>query len=364
MQDQDPEVSEAADPEAQAPEPQAAEPPEAAASPRPAASGKASGKSPEEQKAEKRREHLARALKASGRTLDGKPAKEETEKPDDAEDDDAEDDDAAEKDPPEKETAAEKSARLAKLDKVKSHKHLAKALERHKAEVTDLEERERKHREQQAKDDRINAAVTREYGPFAEARAAYQRKDYRGTAQALKGLLGDDFPQIARNIWNATKDGMATADLRQELEMVKAKLVEKESKSTETEQQSAKATEQKQLRATFDKRIKGHDLAAAGDEELLNEAFEKWRSSWDEDLGEYALSGKKAADFVLEKHRKRAEKLTGKRSASRSPSARETKETGPGKPLREMSKEEKRKYHLERALRQTQATRRERERHA
>lgn len=232
--------------------------------------------------------------------------------------------------------------------------------------MRDLDERERKHREQQAKDDRINAAVTREYGPFAEARVAYRdRKDYRGAKAAIEGIFGDKFETIARNFYNVSKDGAATADLQQQVRELKEKLIERETKTAETEQATAKATETKQQRATFDKRIKGHELAATGDEELLTEAFEKWRASWDEDLGEYALSGKKAADFVLDKHRKRAEKLTGKRAAPRAGATRETRDpVGASKPLREMSKEEKRKYHLDRAMRQTNASRRERERHA
>lgn len=355
------------EPEAEAPEDQPSEAPPPAQEdppPRPASAKSPDPAAAEAAKAAKRREHMQRALKASGRALEkaAEGAGKETDEDEDAdpEDDEKEPDEKAEKD----ETAAEKSARLAKLDKVKSHKHLDKALTRHKAEVAELDERERKHREQQAKDDRVNAAVTREYGPFAEARAAYQRKDYRGTAQMLKGLLGDEFPQIARNIWNATKDGMATADLRQELEAVKAKLADKETQATTATQTAQKTTEEKQLRATFDKRIKGHDLSAIGDDELTREAFEKWRASWDEDLGEYSLSSKKAADYVLDKHKKRAEKLSGKRSATPRSAPRETREPASNKPLREMSKDEKRKFHMDRALRQTQATRRERERHA
>lgn len=204
--------------------------------------------------------------------------------------------------------------------------------------------------------------MTREFGPFAEARAAYQRKDFRGTAQMLKGLLGDEFPQIARNIWNATKDGMATADLRHELETVKAQLADKGKKETE-QQQAAKAEDDgKQLRTSFEKRVKGHALLESADQELVSEAFTKWRQSWDPDLEEYSLSAKKAADMVLEKHTRRAEALMGKRRPATAP--RETKDGGNQKQLKDMSKEEKRKYHLDRATRQKQADQRAKERHA
>jgi len=290
----------------------------------------------------------------------------ETETEEDEEEAEASEKDEAEKEP-EKETAAQKSERLAKLDKVKSHKHLAKALERHTAEVKALEEREKKHQEQQAKDDRINQAATREYGPFAQARHAYVNvKDFRGAKAAIEGIFQDKFENIARNIWNVAKDGNAAADLRHEINALKAQLQAREEQGTQQKQAETKTSEEKQLRATFDKRTKGHDLATLGDEELSREAFDKWRASWDEDLGEYTLTSKKAADLVLEKHRTRAAKLSGKRAPAplARPAVRETKDNGAAKPVREMSKEEKKIYYRDRAVRAASAARRERERHA
>lgn len=363
----DPETLNSEAPEAAEPDPEAPPPPAASPDPQRSAAARPPSLKPDESvevaKAQKRREHMERALKATGRAA----AKTDDAETEEAEEEETEADPDAETDKaPEKETAAQKSERLAKLDKVKSHKHLAKALERHTVEVKALEDREKKHQEQQAKDDRINQAATREYGPYAQARHAYVNlKDYRGAKAAAEGIFQDKFENIARNFWNATKDGNAAADIRHELNSLKAQLAQREEQGAQAKQVETKTSEEKQLRSTFDKRTKGHDLAALGDEELSKEAFDKWRSSWDEDLGEYTMTSKKAADLVLEKHRTRAAKLSGKRATPAARTApRETKDVASTKPLREMSKEEKKIYHRDRAVRAANAAKRERERHA
>lgn len=225
----------------------------------------------------------------------------------------------------------------------------------------ELDKREREHARNQAQDKRINDAVTAEYAPVAKARIDYKNKDFRSVGPALVHLFGDDFPTIARNIWNATKDGMATADLKHQVAQLEAKIAERDGKQTEQVKTATVETESKQLRASFDKRVKGHALLATADDELIGEAFDKWRNSWDPDLEEYSISAKKAADMVHEKHAKRAEKLLGKR---RAPVTRETKDAPQTKALKDMNSEEKRKYHLDRALRERDSGKRERQRHA
>lgn len=208
--------------------------------------------------------------------------------------------------------------------------------------------------------------MTKEFGPIVTGRNQYASKDYRGAKATVEAFFGDKFENISRNLWNATKDGMATADLRHEIETLKAKLAEGEKKSTEQKEAETKATAVKQERADFAKALKAHPLFETGDEELQTRAYQKWKDSWDEDLGEYSLSKKKAADQVYNAELERAQRLTGKRPRAAAPTreTRETRDPEQRKPTKEMDPKDKRKYHLERALRQTAASKRERERHA
>lgn len=214
------------------------------------------------------------------------------------------------------------------------------------------------------KQQRVNDAATETYGPIVVGREQYKAKDYRGAKATFEAFFGDKIENVTRNIWNATKDGMAHADLSHEVQQLKAKLAERDQATTQQKEQETKATAEKQARADFGKALKAHPLFEAGDEELQGRAYQKWKDSWDEDLGEYSLSKKKAADQVYQAELERAQRLTGKRQ--RQPVARETRERGDGpKPLREITdRKEKQRYHLERAKRQADASKRERERHA
>lgn len=300
---------------------------------------------------ERRKAHFDRALKAAGKATEPDP-----EEPDEEADTEADKD--------KEETPEEKSARLSKLDKVKSHKHLDKAKTALAEEAKVLDKRERDQEKQRLQDQRINDAVTKEYGPIAQARVDYGKKDFRGSKAAIELLFNDKFENIARNFWNASKDGMATADLNHKVAQLEAKLAERDQKTTADKETETKTAESKQLRSTFDKALKAHPLLVAGDAELAQKAYDLWHASWDEDLGEYSLSKKKAADQVYQAELERAQRLTGKRP--RPPATRETSERREtsAKPLREMTREEKQKHHLDRALRQTGAARRDRERHA
>lgn len=286
-------------------------------------------------------------MKASGKAPEAK------EPDDDPEEAEASDKDA-DKDP--------KDDKPDPLDKIKSGKHVRIATKKLKAERDAFAAEKATFAQEQAREASINAAATREYGPIAEAAQAYARKDYRTTAVALKRLFKDDFPQIARNIWNATKDGMPVEDLRMKVRELEEKLAGN-TKATETEKvETTKADENKQLRASFDKRTKGHELARIDDDgDLRKEAFKAYQDSWDPDLEEHTLTPKQASDQVLEKQRARAAKLTGRRVVSRE-APRETRTQTPTKSTKEMSPAEKRQYHLDRALRTSQATARERQR--
>lgn len=333
----------------------ASAPPEA---PRPAESRR-SVESRDADREERKKAHFARALAAAGKA----PPAGATET-DDGEADEADPEETAEAAAPKDETEEQKSERLAKLDKLKSHKHLAKAKDSLANEIKEFEKKEREYERQRAQDQRVNDAATKEYGPIVVGREQYKAKDYRGAKATFEAFFGDKIENVTRNIWNATKDGMAHADLRHEVETLKNQLAEREQKSTQQKEEEAKATADKQARADFGKALKAHPLFESGDEELQGRAYQKWKDSWDEDLGEYSLSKKKAADQVYQAELERAQRLTGRKP--RQPVARETRDRGieSQKPLREMSREEKRKLHLDRALRATNASKRERERHA
>jgi len=306
---------------------------------------------------ERRKAHFERALAAAGKAPAAK-----TNEEDDADPDETTDpaDVPTEKD----ETDEEKSERLAKLDKLKSHKHLAKAKDSLAGEIKKFEDERKEFERDRVKQQRINDAATEAYGPIVVGREQYKAKDYRGAKATLESFFGDKIENITRNIWNSTKDGMATADLNYKVAELEKRLAERDKQTTELKEAETKATAEKQDRADFGKALKAHPLFGSGDEELQARAYDKWKASWDPDLEEYALSKKKAADQIYQAELERAQRLTGKRP--RPAATRETRDRGveSTKPLREMSREEKRKAHLDRALRETASARRERERHA
>ena len=317
---------------------------------------------PAAQKAERRREHLERALKASGRSLDGKPvAKPEG---DDEPASDEEEKEEAKADEPDPD-----APKRIDLDKVKNGKHVRKAKEQLASERKTLDDERKAHKEQVAEDARINAAADREYGHVAASAVAYRAKDYRKVAPALEKLYGETFHKIARNIYEATKDGMPAADLRHEINELRARLDAKADGDTKDKAQTEAQADEKRERAAFEKRTKSHGLSELADTELNDEAFKLYYDSWDDDLEEYSLTPKAAADKVLAKEQRRAERLTGKRIVSRETPRRETRERAETretpaqtKPYSEMNKEERRTWALDMALRKTAQSKRAQER--
>lgn len=304
---------------------------------------------------------MERALKASGRTIDGKPAPKD--EPDEEAEPDADDKEPAEAKEPDKDAPK----RIA-LDKIKNGAHVRKAKDQLKTERDDLDKRERAHKDKMAEDARINAAADREYGDMATAAVAYKAKDYRTTGAALKKLLGDDLSTVMRNVYNATKDGMGVADLQHEVKELKALLLAKTDGDSKKEEATNESAEEKRERGNFDKRVKSHGLTEVQDSELNDEAFKLYYDSWDDQLEEYALTPKAAADKVLAKEQRRAERLTGRRIVPRETPRREPRETrettdkDTAKPYADMSKDERRKWALDMALRKTEKSKRARER--
>lgn len=332
-------------------------------------------KDPEVIRLEKRKFHLDRALKASGRTADGKFAKREEPE---AKDDDAEEpDEKDEKDEPdEKEPAAKLDKKTketvdAKVAKLKNGEHIRKAKDKLREEITALERDKAEHAKRVAEDARINDAADAKYGHVAAAAVAYARKDYRSVAPALEKLFGDPLSKVMRNVYEATKDGASTADLRHEIGELKSEIKALREGTTADKTKAETEAKDKRERAAFDKRVASHGLTEIGDSELSAEAYKLYRDSWDADLEEYSLTPKQAADRVLSREQKRAERITGKRIVARETprersrdNVREFRPAEDSKQVSQMSKEEKRKYYLDRALRQTEASRRERQRHA
>src|SRR3972149_12303339 len=148
-------------PETELPDSAEAEPPPPSHQPA-ALSRPASKNDPEADKAAKRKEHLERVLKASGRTLDGKPAPKDVDADEGAEASDDEEKEEAKEDGPDKD-----APKRSELDKLKSAKHVRKAKEQLKTERETLDKERRDHKEKAAEDAGINAAAAREYGDIA-----------------------------------------------------------------------------------------------------------------------------------------------------------------------------------------------------
>src|SRR5262245_51060909 len=161
----------------------------------------------------RRQAHFERALAAAGKPApDADP--EEADPEESAETAEAKED---EPDPPE-----QKGKHRNALDKAKSHKHLDKVRKGLDADVAAHEKSVRDFERQQAREKQINDAVTETYAPMVTAQNEYKAKDYRHTKAFLEKHFEDKLENIVRNIYGSTKDGMATADLRYELEQVKA----------------------------------------------------------------------------------------------------------------------------------------------
>lgn len=309
---------------------------------------------------------MERALAASGRTKDGKFAKRDEPEKDEEE---AEEKDDADQDEPA--AKLDKKAREtvdAKVDKLKNGEHLRKAKDKFKQELTAFERDRAEHAKRVSEDARINAAADEKYGHVAAAAVAYSRKDYRSVAPALEKLFGEPLSKVMRNVYEATKDGASTADLRHEIGSLKEEIKALREGTTADKTKAETEAKDKRERAAFDKRVASHGLTEIGDSDLSNEAYQLYRDSWDAELEEYSLTPKQAADRVLIREQKRAERITGRRVVSRATpergNVREFRAQSETKQLSQMSKAEKSKYHLERALRQTEASKRERQRHA
>lgn len=312
-------------------------------------------------------------MKASGRAADGKFAKRDEPE---AKDDDAEEPEEKD-DPDEKEPAAKLDKKTretvdAKVDKLKNGEHIRKAKDKLKEEMTAFERERADHAKRVAEDARINDAADAKYGHVAAAAVAYQRKDYRSVAPALEKLFGEPLSKVMRNVYEATKDGASTADLRHEIGELKSEIKALREGTTADKTKAETEAKDKRERAAFDKRVASHGLTEIGDSELSAEAYKLYRDSWDADLEEYSLTPKQAADRVLSREQKRAERITGKRIVSRETprergsrdNVREFRAQAETKQLSQMTAAEKKKYHLDRALRMTEAARRERQRHA
>src|SRR3972149_44195 len=212
-------------PETELPDSAEAEP--SPPSPQPAALSRPASKSdPEADKAAKRKEHLERALKASGRTLDGKPAPKDVDADEGAEASDDEKKEGAKADEPDK-----APPKRIELDKLKSAKHVRKAKEQLKAERETLDKERREHKEKVAEDARINAAAA------------------------------------------APRGGVGGADPRHEIPERRARLDAKTDGESKDKAQSEAQSDEKRERAQFEKRTKSHGLTELADSELNDEAF-------------------------------------------------------------------------------------------
>jgi hypothetical protein len=230
--------------------------------------------------------------------------------------------------------------------KFKSPEQLRKAAEKHVAKVTEFEKKVADHEKKVAEDARINDAATREFGPIAQGIKSYRDKNYEAFVGAAEKMTGDTWSTICRNVYDATKDGMSTAQLRSEISDLKRRLESGQAPATKEEKKEtppAAAADDGKKRAKFDKGIKAHEIHELDeDDELSSKAFKMWADSWDDELDEYALTPRQAADKVVEKAKGKARKLTGERTPAAG-RAEDGRFTPSNKPRTEMTKEEKRK---------------------
>lgn len=346
-------------------EPSPPSPPESEDEKAPDTKPAAEKKDPEVIRKERRQFHLDRALRASGRDASGKFLPRETEAKPDADPD--EKDEPEEKEPAAKLDKATREKVDQRVDKLKNGEHLRKAKDKFKEEVAAFERDKAAHAKQVAEDARINAAADERYGDAAAAAVAYAKKDYRSVRPALERLFKEDLSKVMRNVYEATKDGTATADLRHEIGELKATIKSLVDGTTAEKTKAETETKDKRERAAFDKRVASHGLTEIGDTDLSDEAYRLYRDSWDAELEEYSLSPKQAADRVLAREQKRAERITGRKVVPRETprsNVREFRAPAEQKQLSQMTGPEKKKYHLDRALRETEARKRERQRHA
>lgn len=238
-----------------------------------------------------------------------------------------------------------------KFAKVKNfgqlRKATAKAAEEFEKQTADLD----KYRKKADKQMEMADQVREQFAPVAEGIAKAQAGDWRGFNKHFESTYGVPFAKAAREIWNATKDGQSTADLRAELAEVKKLLTDRgESAGGKVGAKPAKAEApatggSDESRAEFDSKLTKHPMHQL-DDKLADEAFAVYSDSWDDDLEEHSMTPRQAADQVTRAARERAARILGTKLPSDKP-----KPVPVETEYRNMSKEDKRKFALKRALR-------------
>jgi hypothetical protein len=249
-------------------------------------------------------------------------------------------------------------ASLEKLSKIKNGKQLRKAIAKHARDVKAHQDEVAKSQGSAAEQAKMVADARKDLGPIAETIAASTKGDWRGVRRALDKMFehAGGWQGAAKELWNVSKDGAATADLRHQVAELEKRLEAKEGKGKDDE--PGDAPEGTMKRSSFDRKLKNHKLADVDEDgDLLGEAWDRFEKSWDDDLETYGMTPKEAADAVLKREQRRAAKLTGKRAKPDAPAKGDGDE--PAKPLSKMTRDERNDYFMKRAIRMSEAEKRE-----
>lgn len=244
---------------------------------------------------------------AAGETPEAEPAEETTEAVEETTEEPAEEEPEAPADP----VAAAKEAfdrgdleALAKALGTTAPKTDNKAFVRMRKAEDKLAEAKRERERQ----DQLLAEARRMYGPIAKARVGAKKGDVSALKALIESTTGQGLAQILPQLAKAANTPSEIDELRREL-----------SELRKTAGRAAKFGE-----------LDGHAVTKLeGWQDLVDQAVE---DSFDEDLGDYALTPRDAANAIVEKAKKAAASLLGsspKKAAK--PAARKAEVSTPAK---------------------------------
>lgn len=220
------------------------------------------------------------------------------------------------------------------------------------SQKTDHEKNEKTLKEERQLVDRAYS----ELNPIVRMINAAHSGDKKAAVKAIELALKKPFSTIAREFYDEIKQGPAIGNMERQLAAVTAELAEL--KGGKAKVGETPAADSKEDVAKMAKAFGKHPLAKLedrGDDSLQRRAFKTWKESWDPDLETHAITRKQALDEVLEREQKRAARLTGRRErnndAAKGSKRGNGNESAGGKAYKDMSKEEKRAYDAQEAVR-------------
>lgn len=251
----------------------------------------------------------------------------------------------------------------------RSPKHVRQMLKKLDAAAAKLNRERDEHGSRRtleaAEDANRLARANEKFGPIAQAISDYGHGNKGAALIAIEKMFKKPFATIARDLYEESREGATVAELKRDLAAVQAELASRKTGEKEATDKAAKEGAEKKSRETFDKKIKGHGLHSRDeDNELADRAFKLYRESWDEDLDDYAMTPKQAADKVLERETKRSARILGSAPKPRAGETNERPSADPPKARSAMSKEERREADKKAAIARVDAGKRQERRAA